>query len=955
MCIKINGISTPWVGLSWEYTERKTKSKLFPTMLEQKLKVAICSISNVKKYDKIKAKLKYAIEKTKIADVYFFEESCTSTLPQKDLYNINSKEIDVCIFLIDNSDGVTVELQCIVDIIRKLKIKALYYFCDEFSKTKTALEQLVSNDNFSSCKTVHKFKELSQYGAQTLINDILTVYRYFCSGNVKFISEESDDEIQNVHLEDTEKYQQLSIPKTTLKNVDQCRNYILKFALGYERGHYPDDQENTSVFDEWGIQFLPILFEGMSIKQFNVSMYLDTLENEQSDEHYQIVQIRWKAIQSYYIGDVEECLEHLKQALKLAKETNQPIWIVKDILIDIRNVHWTNCTTKNKFYDSEAQQELSESNEELYYPILDRIHDSLHEKYINGLYKKKTASPHTVTIGNNLDQYGEMLASSIVIAMYNGSLTHILLFYEKIRDFLFYLSCKYSDWNPRLNLYKLAIFSGKDKDIKGLQNSYPEILNNMTAKEAASIFDFCKNHPIEYQQINSQLLAFGAIGYFLDETNFKTYEKYIIEKINSWLNNDIIISSIGQNIFKCLSGISHRMSQDKLGEICCQFIDKHYSRWYIDMFKFINSHIIIEKMSPSCALNLIEHITIVLENDTEREQIKFAPSFLCTLRKQNRGLTDTMDKKIAMYLPDYYTGTYKLETTENEKEDMPEFIKQFTEQIKNSNDTQGKNGMFFGHGTRDIATVRSILLGESIELDEHSMDTLIAVVADTLLTSKEGISVKLDAISLLICIAVKYPDDYNRNRSIYHKIFEYQNKIETIDNSLMSTNINNISLKIGLQLLFTIMERDTYSEMLELMPLIQNDIPTTLAIARLIIEYLEITENVTLPIRIESIVLQNIMQWLHSENTDIRWYSTRIMIALYRNPENHNIINSQLIKLVDTDNVYIKNLIMRQIHNIDNFDKNTKEYIISKCQNDANYVVRLVCNEMLEKSKTEVK
>ena len=113
-----------------------------------------------------------------------------------------------------------------------------------------------------------------------------------------------------------------------------------------------------------------------------------------------------------------------------------------------------------------------------------------------------------------MDQYAEMLASSFIVSMYNGSLTHILLIYDKIKDFVFYLSCKYSDWNIRLNLYKLAIFNGNEKEVKGIQNSYPEVLNKLNADEALSIMDFCSNHPIKYKRFNSQLLAFGAVGYF---------------------------------------------------------------------------------------------------------------------------------------------------------------------------------------------------------------------------------------------------------------------------------------------------------------------------------------------------------------------------------------------------------------------------------------------------------
>ena len=678
MGVRLTGISTPVCGVSWEYTKAEERSAPLPISPGQKIKVFISSICGVEKYDKVRAELKKAIERTQLVDVYTFESRGASTLPAGDHYILALKDSDICIFLIDNADGIKAGVQAEIDTVKKHNIKALYYFCDETQKEKTALEQSLMGARFAKSKTVHSFSELSREGAQALIDDIVAVYHYYCTGRIVLNSGEND-EIQAVDVVGTEKYQLPIIPKSTLKNVDKCRDYFLKFVLGYSRGRYPGEMENTSEFDDWGLQFLPILFEGKSIKYFNTAMYLDALKAQQDDGHYQVVQIRWQAIQAYFAEDIKKCVECLETALSLAKETNQPTWVIKDILVDLRNVHWTCCTARNEYSDTPAQKELTESSEELYYPILDRIHESLHEKYIEGLYKKKIGSPYSVTIGNNLDPYGEMLASSLIVSMYNGSLTHILLIYEKIRDFVFYLSCKYDDWNLRLNLYKLAIFAGNEKEIKGIQDSFPEVLNNLTADEAKSIMDFCLNHPIKYKRLSSQLLAFGSVGYFLDDKYYESYEKSIVGEIKSWLNSDTSVVAIGQDIFRCLSGVAYRMSQDILSEICCQFIDRHYSRWYMDMFKFIATRIDLRKMSDSSAKALVEHINYVLDNEKERVQIEYSPAFLCVLRKQNRALTEGMDKRIAKYLSGYYEGIYKLETTENKNRDMPAFVKEYIE------------------------------------------------------------------------------------------------------------------------------------------------------------------------------------------------------------------------------------------------------------------------------------
>lgn len=945
MGVRLTGISTPVGGVSWEYTKAEERSAPLPISPGQKIKVFISSICGVEKYDKVRAELKKAIERTQLVDVYTFESRGASTLPAGDHYILALEDSDICIFLIDNADGIKAGVQAEIDTVKKHNIKALYYFCDETQKEKTALEQSLMGARFAKSKSVHSFSELSREGAQALIDDIVAVYHYYCTGRIVLNSGEND-EIQAVDVVGTEKYQLPIIPKSTLKNVDKCRDYFLKFVLGYSHGRYPGEMENTSEFDDWGLQFLPILFEGKSIKYFNTAMYLDALKAQQDDGHYQVVQIRWQAIQAYFAEDIKKCVEYLETALSLAKETNQPTWVIKDILVDLRNVHWTCCTARNEYSDTPAQKELTESSEELYYPILDRIHESLHEKYIEGLYKKKIGSPYSVTIGNNLDPYGEMLASSLIVSMYNGSLTHILLIYEKVRDFVFYLSCKYDDWNLRLNLYKLAIFAGNEKEIKGIQDSFPEVLNNLTADEAKSIMDFCLNHPIKYKRLSSQLLAFGSVGYFLDDKYYESYEKSIVSEIKSWLNSDTPVVAIGQDIFRCLSGVAYRMSQDILSEICCQFIDRHYSRWYMDMFKFIATRIDLRKMSDSSAKALVEHINYVLDNEKERVQIEYSPAFLCVLRKQNRALTEGMDKRIAKYLSGYYEGIYKLETTENKNRDMPAFVKEYIERIRKSNETQGKDGVYFGYGAREIATVRSILLEKGLMCDGNTMDMLVSVVADTLLISKEGISAKLDAIALLICLAVKYPEDYTRNQGVYEKLFAQQNAIEAADNSIISSNIDSISLKIGLQLLYISMGKDVYADILELMPYIQGNVTTTIAVTNLIVEYLENSDDVMLPARVEAAILQNVLQWLHSEYTDIRWNATRILLTMSRNPENSGIVNHQLVNLIDSDSVYIKNLIIRHLHKMNGITDGTKEYIISKCKQDANFVVRMVCDEV---------
>ena len=218
-------------------------------------------------------------------------------------------------------------------------------------------------------------------------------------------------------------------------------------------------------------------------------------------------------------------------------------------------------------------------------------------------------------------------------------------------------------------------------------------------------------------------------------------------------------------------------------------------------------------------------------------------------------------------------------------------------------------------------------------------------LGDTILTSKESIQIKLDSVDLLICIALKFPEHFKRNRSTYDKIFASRDIIEANEDAFSSANISAISLKLGLSLLFSALGIDVYTEILELMPYVQGDTATMIAVAKMIDHYLEIKDDVILPPRVDIVVLQNVLQWLQSDNLDTRCIATRILLALARNPENENVVNRQLLSLIDSECVYIKNLILRRIGKAKGVNDVTKAHITSKCENDPCYVVRMVCAE----------
>lgn len=950
MGVRLTGISTPIVGASWEFTDKKDKTRDSHVEMispREKIKVFISSKCGDEKYDTVRKKLTESIENTNLAKVYLFEGTGPATVSAKDHYILSLRDCDVCIFLIDNNDGVPEGVQNEVDTARKYNIKSIYFFCDENSKEVTPLQKSLFGANNPKCSTIHHFDDICSNGAQALIDDIIFIYHFYCKGWLSNSAENEQNNSNNELLKIIEEAQIPEITKKVINGNSKCQKYIKNFVAPF----FMDEEQKekpTNGIDEWGEQFFQVLFGKQSIKQFNTGMFMEELKKTQTASFHKVVSIRWQAIQAYFEGDISKCVLLLTMALKEAQDSKQQTWLIQDILIDLRNQQNVFDTIHNQHTFSDAQKALLENEEVLYYPVIDRMIKQLHEKYTEGLYTNKIQSPYSIQFGSNINELVGFITSSYIIALYNGSLTYILSVYDELKDLFFYLSTKYPDiWQFKMGLLKFNILLPNEKEISGIRAAYPEIENKLSDEDAVEIMEICNAHPVGYKRMISRMYAFGTVGYYLSDEHYTHYEKGIIKEINDWLDDKSSVIAVATSIIKCLSGVALRISQDDLAQIVCKFFDRHYMIQYRNLFTFLADWIRIDKMSKESAQRLIEHINILLDDEKEREEAGYSSRFLYVLRKQSRELTDPLDEKIKVYFPRFYEGDYLLETTQNTSVDYPIFIRKYIEMLREKNEEQGKDGVFHGYATMECGIIRSLMCDAEVSLPEKDMDALISAVCDTLLYSKQDINVKIGSVSLLMCIFVKYYNDYTRNSSQFSQLINQKDNIDAYDEGLIGANIDRIALKICLDLFSSAMGNDVYSEIVESIACIKDDIATTLCIERFIINYLNLKNDITFAHDIEAVILQNTLQWLRSSNTDVRYYAAYILLLLSRTPNNSGIINHQIINMINAENAYIKNLILRKIENIPCLESSTKAYILSKCEHDANYVVRDACQKAI--------
>src|SRR5699024_5419253 len=149
-------------------------------IIKDKIKVFISSRCGIIKYDNMRRKLKKLLEQTGLADVYLFEEGLASSQTAEQIYLYALDDSDVCVFLIDNADGVTPAIVNEISRAKSQSKKSIYLFCNERQKEPTQIQNELTGAKGSRYHVVSSFDEFITIGYESLINDIGDIYRLYC-------------------------------------------------------------------------------------------------------------------------------------------------------------------------------------------------------------------------------------------------------------------------------------------------------------------------------------------------------------------------------------------------------------------------------------------------------------------------------------------------------------------------------------------------------------------------------------------------------------------------------------------------------------------------------------------------------------------------------------------------------------------------------------------------------
>jgi len=300
-------------------------------------------------------------------------------------------------------------------------------------------------------------------------------------------------------------------------------------------------------------------------------------------------------------------------------------------------------------------------------------------------------------------------------------------------------------------------------------------------------------------------------------------------------------------------------------------------------------------------------------------------------------------------MPQFYADEYRLQTHVDSYEETPVFLQKYLDIVEERNKTQGKNGLYKGHMDDPLYTIRYLIENSKVSFDSSQLNSVFKVTAEWLLNTAHSISEKSSAMMLIVSLSRKHKEILQSNHDLILKLQKSKEIIISGRSSL--TNLSDISLRLSSLFMFCCFGEKIWMSLMEVLADIKDHEPSLIHASQTVSHFLEQYAPNELNSELVTILIQYSLLWCREDNLEIRWNAINSLLVLVRDARCSTVVCNQLVKMLDTDNVYIKNRILWHIEDIKDIDRPTYDYILQKASLDTNFMVRKAYFKIVNKNK----
>ena len=906
--------------------------------IKQKVKVFISSKEDVGRYAIVRKALKHMLEATNLVDVYVRETESASSYDIVSEYLEELGRANVVVFLISNKDGASEGVINEYQKAKEQKKKFLFIFCKEGISDKLQIQLELEQSLGPMYKWIDNFDDLVHTAYESVLADISKTY-------IRMPVEERATESTLVRLSASAGATSPSIQMLPELNFDNFSLLNAEFARQFT---FVREASASSDLD-W---ICTRLFQcAICVKGADESL-LPLLEKEILALHdvtfHEVLKNRIGAIGQYFIGDLQSCFEALKLAYECAKNNEDiPSWFLLDILIDCRNIYNTLQESKGMYTLSSEWQELLNSGQVVYYPVLDRYAYEHSTALVKLVREKETECPYTITFRGNNDYYKGCM-QAFAVAVSNASLTQILMVKDRLIESFSSLCRVYYDHDLFVELIRLLLITKPEKDIDKYIRAYGvrHDISSINERNMKKLIDATLLVLPEYKRAKTLITVFRYFGYYFSDADYKKRIPLLWEVIDAYCNGDETLLNSTEVMIEALKSNWERIDSNQ----AIDFIIYVLKNRIIFIQKVNNLLIFIypDDLTENNRQMLFDIYLDLLQQYAEGKGDDHIGISVCRgleiLRRLFPLHSNLIDVNVRKHHPKYYLENYALEFDLLDENGEPiNYIEKLVNSVRDRNRTQGSGGTYFGYVSDPLDTLANIVRIDIRQVNEADINSIIEVAKETLHTSTREASAKISAIELLLRICNYYGlASFEEYRTVFH------NEKEEISNAFFEISFSKDTafiLSFYLLMLDIRFGNSCTDDLLSAfsIPSISDYEHIKMSQALHIFSFQNDWSNT------EDTLLYPILQFVlrgcnHNER-DVRILSIRILFEFLRT-KHSSLVSEQLSRIIDNCDSELALEIVHRIYQADNVDKQLKEFVIQKGKVSNDYRVRKKANQL---------
>ena len=911
--------------------------------IEHKLRVFISSKCGGR-YTVARKALKALLEATGLIEAYVFETEPASSEDTKSAYLENVDESNLCIFLVDNADGVPVAVLSEEKRAKDKGLRLLYLFCDESSKEQTVMQKEIRSSLSSKYFVVHDFSDIVKKAYDSIMQDLVAIYR------------RKEDRFSESENEGITPAAQAPVIQTAVSPPSQGAYSLLK-----ER--YPASSFVTQTLKAGILPIFPSEkvsaesdLENNLAEQLNVVLNREAFNSEafaslkaevlnaQDPTIKELIEKRLDAQRYYCQADYQKCLALLQDALKIAVESEGiPTWLANDVAIDIRHVFGRIGDLNNQFtIENPGQMFIDESKESVFYPLLDRQVENMQEAIAKRYYSELTASPYSTQYGG-LDEMFKDLSSAFCIAQMHGSIIQTIICKDRLISISLMLCTLYDDHDFVIELIRLLVVNQDSKKLDSLIRTYNQSVEIINDTDVKRVLDSVLCIPDLIRMYKSKYLLLSRFGYYMSEDLYQELYDDLVAFAIDWAQSERPIISLSSFIFDFYRENTHRADLEQTIDFVIAVFETGKARFYPDCFKVLQN-IDYSRMSLTGQRKNRSLLTGILSG-----RVKCSPGndYLSACTRFCKSATvpyKQIENSIARKHPRYYTDTFELEMSLVRKDDPTKYILQNIADANTRNETQGKGGQYSGYTYEPLDVIYSIISYSDYQVNEAIMTDIIESAIRTLESSGQTVSAKISAIKVIQLLFFK-----KKSAEIWEKTKQQiieRKETYTSGFEMDFFHKDTISVLIfSYDLLISCFDLGKATQVIEdILCLDQRDSLSIIRCLNILSMHFESGVGSIFNERIlEAFLHFSVLMTQHRER-DIKYHATKCLVGLTSFENTRDLALAQLSQIMNSGSQHAKIAILVRVGQLDCEDDSFVEQILKKGKADSNYLVRYVAD-----------